>query len=251
MLRLYLGNLGSGKSASVIREIVNDKSDRMYYTNIKTKGIKNAIQIKPSDVIQKVITSSKINKDGVVEEKFKFDLNKKYWMKQKKPLNLVWDEIHLTANARNSQSTVNKIFSRFISMGRRITGFDEKGYGHFIFIAQAERTIDVNIRELANEIRYHRMYWVMTCKICKFALRVNSDMEEIENCLSCGSWKLVRSSFRIRVFRFNNWMAYLKFREGWGGRYHFEKYEITDIEKYFKHYDTHQMEDLWDDYINS
>ena len=136
-------------------------------------------------------------------------------------------------------------------MGRRIVGFDEKGYGHFIFIAQAERTIDVNIRELANEIRYHRMFWVLTCKVCNFKLKVHSDMEEIENCLGCGSWKLKRWGFTVRVFRFNSWVSYLKFREGWKGKYHFEKYDVTDISDYFKHYDTHQMEDLWDDYLNT
>jgi len=231
--------------------MVNDQSDRKYYTNIKTFHTKNTVQIKPSDVILKKVVSVKEKKDGTIEEKIKYTFNKDFWIKQKKPLNIVWDEIHLTANARTSQSSVNQAFSRFIAMGRRITGFDERGYGHFVFIAQTERTIDVNIRELATEIRYHRMYWVLTCKQCKFKLRVNSDMEEIEKCLSCGHWKLIRSGFIIRVFRFNKWGNYLKFREGWKGRFYFEKYEIRDIEKYFKNYNTHQMEDMWDDYFNN
>ena len=128
MIIIILGNLGSGKSAAAVRDLYNDRSGRITYTNIKTTGIDHVRQIKPSNVIKKSIKSETIKKDGSTEIKYKLDLNKEYWMKQPKALNILWDEIHLTANSRQSMSAINQIIGRFIAMGRRITGYDKKGY---------------------------------------------------------------------------------------------------------------------------
>ena len=147
------------------------------------------------------------------------------WQKQKKPLNIIWDEIHLVANSRDSQSKLNKCMSRFLSSGRRITGSDDGGYGHFIFIAQASRTIDVNIRDLCNEVRYHVMHWISMCKNCFKCRWVNSEIKEIEFCIFCGSWKLLRQNFKLQVYKFYDFMDYQRWQDGWGNYY----FEILNV----------------------
>ena len=248
MIRIYLGRLGSAKTASTVRELCKDESNRVTYTNINTKGIKGIKKIKADNLIKKTVMSEVKKRDGTTEQKVKYEFNIDFWKKQKKPLNIVWDEIHFVANSRESQSKLNRVMSRFLSMGRRITGFDAKGYGHFIFIAQTSRTIDVNIKDLCNEIRYHIMYWNLKCNNCLIALWNNSELKETEFCKFCGSWDLERSNFRVQIFKFNNFTNYLKWSEGWG-KFYFEKYWILDIEDYFKFYDTHQIENIFDNYL--
>lgn len=247
MIRIYLGKLGSGKSISAIREIANDQSGRTNYTNIKN-DLKNCIMIEGSDIIKKTLISTKKKRDGRIEEIFKYEFNLPFWQKQKKPLNIIWDEIHLVANSRDSQSKLNKCMSRFLSMGRRIVGSDDTGYGHFIFIAQTSRTIDVNLRDLANEIRYHVMYWISECKKCYRGRWVTSEMKEVEFCIYCGSWKLLRKDFMVKIFKFHDFIDYQKWYEGWG-KFYFEKLWLSDIENYFEHYDTHQIEKIFDDFV--
>ncbi len=241
-----MGKLGSGKSISAIREIANDKSGRMNYSNIKN-DLKNCKMIRGSDIIKKILVSTKEKKDGSVEEKFKYEFNMAYWLKQKKPLNIIWDEIHFVANSRSSQSSLNKCMGKFLSSGRRIVGMDEGGYGHFIFLAQASRTIDVNIRDLCNEVRYHIMWWISECKMCGKGRWVTSEVKEVEFCIFCGSWKLLRRNFMVQVYKFYDFIDYQKWNEGWG-KFYFEKVWITDVEDYFEHYNTHQIEGIFDEF---
>ena len=41
MIRIILGQIGSGKTARIVKEIVTNNTNRMYFSNIKTKGTKN------------------------------------------------------------------------------------------------------------------------------------------------------------------------------------------------------------------
>lgn len=243
MIKIFLGNLGSGKSVCAVRELMLNQSERKTYTNLMTNKIKNVVHIKPQHVIRKFFPVEKKGKPD-------FDLNLEYWQKQKKPLNILWDEIHLTAPSRASSSKINMVLSRFIAMARRITGMDKRGYGHFTFIAQKERTIDVNIKELTNEIRYHISHWVQRCEECGAGLLVNSEMQIIERCMQCGSWKILKEKIFIEVLKFNSWEKYYDWALHNKSKRYFERYIINDIQKYFKHYDTLQMSDLWDSYIH-
>lgn len=240
MIRIFLGNLGSGKSANAVRELCLDYSGRKTYTNLLTHGIPDIIHIKPDYVIKKVIKDKKTS----------FDLNSEFWQKQKKPLNILWDEIHLTANSRMSMTKINMVLSRFIAMARRITGFDKRGYGHLTFIAQKERTIDVNIKDLANEIIYHVAHWVIRCEECGSRVAVNSDMQQIERCIRCGSWAILKENLQIEILKFNEWNKFYAWSQGLKGKFYFNRYMITDIEEYFGYYDTLQMTDMWESYIN-
>lgn len=249
MIKIYLGNLGSGKSVYAIREMVLNKTDRKVYTNLVAYNIDNVIHIRPENVILKI--PDKTKKKG-----FKLDLNINFWLKQKKPLHIVWDEIHLTANSRSSTSSSNMVISRFISMGRRVVGMDKRGYGHLIFIAQSERTVDSNIRDLANEIYYFRSIWTIECEDCGFKIITNSDKQQIEKCLNCKSWKVLKKDIEISVFvlaqkkNLSAWECYYGFRNGMKNMTS-EQFIIKDIEEYFKYYDTLQMTDIWNDYISS
>ena len=241
MIRIFLGNLGSGKTLSAVRELALDNSGRKTYTNISVRGIKNAVHIKPEYVIKK---------EEDEKGKLKLDLNTEYWNQQKKPLNLLWDEVHLTANSRRSMSSINQVFSKFIAMGRRIVGFDKRGYGCLTFIAQAERTIDRNIKELANEIRYHVSYWYIECNSCKSKIIVSSEMEQFSKCTKCGSWEIERKGLQIEVKRYKSWANYLNSQiDTKKHKWHFDRFMLYDAEDYYKYYETLQMEDIWGDYI--
>lgn len=242
MIRVFLGNLGSGKSACAVKEIIDSESNRKTYTNLNTNNVKNAVFIKPSDIIQ-IIPNPKDKKKEL------FQLNIKYWKKQKKPLNVLWDEIHLTANSRKSTSKVNMVLSQFMAMARRITGFDKRGYGHFTFIAQKERTIDVNIRELCNEIIYHISYWRITCNDCGKFVYWTSEKQQLEQCLNCGSWDIFKDDVYVLRLFFNKWENYYRYTEGEQGRFHFKRQFVYDIEDYFQYYDTMQISNVWDSYV--
>ncbi len=91
------------------------------------------------------------------------------------------------------------------------------------------------------------MYWHLTCSNCYRSLWHNSELKETEFCRFCGSWELTRKNFRVQIFRFHTFSDYLKWSEGWG-KFYFEKYWIMDIENYFQYYDTHQIENIFDEY---
>ena len=239
MIRIFLGNLGSGKSVSAIRELVHNPNGRTTYTNIITKGIQNVVTIKPQDIIKKIGEDKKPS----------FDLNIEYWNKQKKPLNILWDEIHLTANSRMSMSKINMVLSRFIAMARRITGFDKRGYGSFTFVAQKERTIDVNIRDLTNEIVYHISHWVVECEECGTKVLTNSESPQMNKCVVCSSWKLEKKGMFIEKLSFSEWDSFYAWSVHMKGKFYDSRQRINDIEDYFKYYDTMQIENVWENYL--
>ena len=240
MIRIYLGNLGSGKTCSAVREMMKDGSNRVTYTNIAPKKHKHWKQILPENVITKTEDD---------KGKVKLSLNKDFWANKPKPLNLIWDEIHLIAPSRRSSSSPNIILGQFIAMGRRIVGADRKGYGHLIFIAQSAESVDVAIRRLTNEIRYHIMNWLMTCDTCGLVLKTTSEDKEVENCPSCGGYQLFRHSFHLQVFTFKDFNTYLNWK-AYGEKSYSSKYWVTDIADFFPYYSTHQMESIWEDYLS-
>jgi len=240
VIRIYLGNLGSGKSLHAVHDMMNDLSGRKTYTNLDTFKIPNAVHIKPEHVISKI-------PDG---KKIMFDLNLDYWNRQEKPLNLLWDEIHLTANSRGSMSKINIVFSRFISMARRITGFDHRGYGSFTFIAQKERTMDINIKDMASEIVYHIGHWIMKCEDCGARIQCSSEKPPYQRCIKCGSWNISKDHLLIEMNWFKNFDHYYAWCVGIKGKWMYKRQLITDPEKYFKHYDTVQVTDVWNKYVS-
>lgn len=98
MIRLTLGNVGSGKTATEVWEMLHNKSNRLTYTNIIPKNSKllpNVRVIKPEMIINSELVS--VNKKG--EPLYKYSLNKEYWLNIKEPINLVLDEAHTFMDA--------------------------------------------------------------------------------------------------------------------------------------------------------
>ena len=147
-------------------------------------------------------------------------------------------------------SKANMVLSRFIAMARRITGFDERGYGHLIFIAQAEKTIDVNIRELTSEIKYMLGHWVVNCRDCDNGFGRTSEDMQVDKCPNCESGNIFITDNKIEVLTFVKWENYFAYRMGVKGKHYSDRYIVDDTKRYFKYYDTMQITDLWDDYIN-
>lgn len=234
MIRIFLGKLGSGKSLHAIKEMKDDTSRLKYYTNLEA-DFKNVEIIAEKEIIQEVIEK------GKTKTKTEYQLNWNYWIKQKKPLNVIWDEIHLTAGSRRSMSKKNMIIMEFVAMARRITGMDEAGYGTLTFVAQTDFSIDKYIRHLANDILYHIMYWEQYCKNCNIKELRDSEKEHSRKCNYCLSDRTRKQNFFCIVYKFRSFHNFQAWELGMPGKWHYSKELIDDIEKYFKFYETLQI----------
>ena len=249
MIILFLGNLGSGKTVSAIRETQLNKHMN-YYTNILPKSKKltpNIIPIHPGMLIKKTIIEMKKKRDGTEEPIYKFELNKEFWTEQaKKPLSVVLDEAHDFMNARRSTSKINEILASFLALARRIVG-ETDGEGDLIFITQLDRRIDIICREMAHQIRWHVCHYKKTCLSCGLTWYENSDFpEKIKLCPGCGNYKLRKHSFKIECFHYANITSFDAWKQFGMQTYH-KRYYINNIEKYFSMYDTLQWQNLFQD----
>jgi hypothetical protein len=247
MIRIFLGNVGSGKTACYVRELAINPSHRNTYCNIHTTQLQNVKKIKPDMLIKKEVIGYK--KDG--EEKLKLTFNKEFWQKTKKKekaINVCLDEAHTLLDARRSQSTRNLIMGDFMAMLRRILGQTEAGYGDLTLITQLSRRIDIIAREMASQVRYHRCHYLKSCKYCGITWQEHNDEPEpFRNCISCSSPHILKHSHTIEVWHFGSMDHYEAWVEYGQKSYHWH-YFVRDIEKYFKYYNTEQWEDLFSEY---
>ena len=167
MIRISIGNVGSGKTASEVREMALNKARRTYYSNINTKTIKNNVLIDPSMIVDKELVGEKKNKiTNVVEPVYKFKVNLEFWKGIKEPINVIIDEAHSILNSRRSMSKINILITDWLALIRRVLGQTESGEGELVFITQLPRRIDSLARDMATQIRYHLCHYVKTCKKC-------------------------------------------------------------------------------------
>lgn len=242
-----MGNVGSGKTACQVRELILNKSRRKTYSNIITDKIPNNVLINPGMIIKKELIKTVKKRDGSTEKVFKLSLNKEYWQSIKEPINVVIDEAHTMLNPRKSSSKCNIILTEFISLARRILGDSSTGYGELIFITQLQRRIDIIAREMCTQVRYHICHFTKTCK-CGTMWTENSEMPEgLWECPSCGGIKITKQNFRIEVWHFPSMTDYEAWKL-WGNKTFYKHYFINDIEKYFPFYDTQQWDNLFSEY---
>lgn len=235
MIRIFLGKLGSGKTLSAVKEMKIDYDSKLkYYTNIDV-DFKNTVHITEKEIIQE-ITEGKSKKP-----KTTYKLNWDFWNNQKKPLHIIYDEIHLTASSRTSMSKKNMIIMEFVAMARRITGMDEAGYGTLTFIAQTDFSIEKYIRHLANEIIYHLMYWEQYCKDCGLSEQRDSKKNITRKCRFCLSENTLKENFFCIKFKFLTFWDYQQWDYGFAGKFYYAREVIMDIEDYFGSYDTLQQ----------
>ena len=230
-LSVTRGKLGSAKTLHAVKMMKNDSSSLKYYTNISAP-FKNVVKISTKNIIhEQQVTEGK-------KTKTTFNLNWNYWRKQKKPLHIVWDEIHVTANSRSSMSKKNMIMVEFVAMARRITGMDEAGYGTLTFIAQTDFSIEKYIRHLSSEIVYHVMYWKQLCKSCGYKVQMTSESIPTRECTICRSPDTCKVDFFCICYHFDSFLNYEMWSQGYPGKLYSHRDVLTDIEDYFGDYDT-------------
>ena len=139
MIIIILGGIGSGKTLSVVKEIIDKR--RYAITNFNLLNMKNYHRIKISDII---IESEKI-KDYSVNWDFWAKTRKKY-----KNYSIFLDEVHNLIHSRRSMSRLNILMSQWVSQIRKI--LSDSPVNHLYLISQTMRKIDVDFRELAQII---------------------------------------------------------------------------------------------------
>lgn len=244
MIRLIIGNVGSGKTAMAVRDIVLSRLP--IHSNIETTHIPHNTLIQKEHIFKKELV--RVKKTG--EEVFKTVLNEEYWkeLKTKKPAISVYiDEAHTLLNPRRSMSETNKVMGDFLALLRRIVGSTESGYGELVLITQLERRLDVIAKEMATLVQYCICHYMKKCKKCGYACYENNEEpEKVERCPRCKSYAIDRDNFIIEVRNFKNiddfhmWFEY-------GSKTFYKKWYITDIHKIFPLYNTHQWESLLSD----
>jgi hypothetical protein len=242
MIQLFLGNIGSGKTAAAVREIANNPTTAAY-TNIDI-DVPHALRIKTEHIIQKEVIGEK--KDGTPV--YQLACNAEYWknLRRDGPIDIWLDEAHTILNPRRSMSKVNVVMTDWLALLRRIIGSAESGSGKVVFITQLWRRVDTIAREMAHQIRYHRCTYKATCPQCGAIVWEDSDMPEHKNMCSCGHIGMVKSDHVIEVWCFAGMDKYLQW-DVFGTKTYYKHYAITDIAKYFPLYDTLQWNDLLTD----
>ena len=248
MIRLFLGKVGSGKTASCVKEIVLNIDGKTTFSNIvMPKDIKHNIEINRSMIIKREIKGVTKSGKEIAEESF----NDEFWKEANKKyngMNVVLDEAHTLINSRRAMSKQNVIMNDFLALIRRILGDSSAEYGTLTLISQLGRRLDVTARELATEIHYHICHYIRYCKNCSFSYQeCNEDLNKPRVCPRCYSKKLGKHSFVIEKWEFEDIDKF----ELWLNRRrktYYNHYYIVDIEKYFPYYSTFQWENLISEY---
>jgi hypothetical protein len=216
-----------------------------YYTNIKTEGLPNVHPLAYDMIIKKEDTG-KVSKGQPVCE---YKLNKEFWESVPKPVSVILDEVHNILSSRSSMSHVNKIATKWLSLLRKMVGQNDTGYGDLICITQLSGSADVILRSMAHQVVYFINFYKKHCRTCEWTWKENSDMpEQRTTCKRCGGHDLYKSDFRTLMMKFSSvpnfdmWKMYKDPRIPYCTRW------ITGSEKYFKNYDTLQIDDLFSDY---
>lgn len=238
MIKIVLGNVGSGKTAFMVREMAMNLDNRLNYSNIQT-NLKNQINISPDMIIHKEIVDYKKNrKSGDNEPVYKFNLNVDFWKKIKVPINVVLDEAHTILNARRSMSKVNIIVSDWIALIRRVLGQTDAGFGQLTFISQLANRIDVIARDMATNIIYVICHFHKSCRNCGTTWKENSEMPEgYIICPYCNDNNIVKHTHIIECWHFPNIQSYMMWHS-FGQKTFYKHYFINNIEDYFKNYNT-------------
>lgn len=243
-IKIYLGNVGSGKTVSCVREMANDMSDRVYFSNIKTT-LENQKTLTHENIIIKEIKDYKSNKKtGQKEPIYEYKVNIDYWKNLKVPCHVILDEAHSIVNSRRSMSKINILVTEWLALIRRVLGEDSTTEGDLIFITQLPMRIDSIARDMATVIKYHKCHYLKTCTNCEMTFQEHNLMpKKLKQCPKCnGTFR--KHSHMIEVWEFSNMERY----NAWslyGNKTYYDHYRINDIGDYFPMYDTLQWDNLF------
>lgn len=247
MIKILLGNVGSGKTACCIRNMLLNPSNRPTFSNIITKNVKNNITMNHKMLIVKETVEPK---SGRGQPKIVYKLNIDFWKKVQKEhgaINVILDEAHTLFNARRSQSKLNQVMTDYLALLRRVLGSNDAGGGELILISQLDRRIDVIAREMATQVRYHICHYMKTCEKCGTTWKENNETPEQRwNCPRCNSPMVKKHNHVIEIWHFANMQKYDLWKN-MGMRTFHRHYFVNDIETYFPYYNTLQWENLISD----
>lgn len=245
MIKIILGNVGSGKTAFAVRDMALAENRRKTYSNIITR-LKHQVTISPEMIIKRDIVDYKKNrKNGSLEPVYKSSLNIDYWKSIKEPINVVLDEAHTIINSRRAMSKTNIIITDWLALIRRVLGAAETGYGELVFITQLSNRIDIIARDMATNVIYTICHYKKECRKCGLVWRENSEMpEEYNICPKCKNYNIKKCSHVLEVWHFPN-ISLFKLWYDLGQKTFYKHYYVYDIEAYFPLYDTLQWDNLF------
>jgi len=247
MIRIILGNIGSGKTASTVRWM-RERKDRTIVTNINVHGkdFKHVIPLKPEMIIKEEITGVKKSGEPII----KLSLNVEFWKKFAKKYSkvmVVIDEAHTFFNPRRSMSKLNVIMTDFLALLRRVLGSDSSG-GELVLITQLSRRLDIIAKDMSTYVQFCVHHYVTRCSKCGFQWSENNEQPlKAHDCHMCKSYKIEKVQNMIEVWEFRNIKEYERFEE-YNEKSYFRHYLIKDIRRIFGNYDTLQWDDLLSKY---
>lgn len=148
MIIAIIGNVGSGKSVSATKKIVDSK--RHCFVNYDVRK-DNVVRLKKEHIVKEEVTGQTKTGKPIIEYKINWD----FWNKALKEYgeyHLVLDEVHNIINSRRAMSTWNTLCSQWISQIRKLIGNSERT--HIYLITQRIARIDVAFRDLLHYIIY-------------------------------------------------------------------------------------------------
>lgn len=252
MIRIFLGNVGSGKTISAVKELVDGK-DNPYslptFSNIITKkkgkyALPKNHPIKRDMLIKKDIV--RVKKDGSPEYTLSF--NKEFWLKQKEKyngFNIVLDEAHTLIDARRFMSKQNKVLNDFLALIRKIAQ-NPNSDATLTLISQLGNRLDLTARQLCTEVRYHIGLYDKVCSKCRAYWSEHSNMsdyQKLKQCPNCESYKIKKCNHRVLIHFFNNMKEYDEWNIS-GINSMRKTVQVSDMQYYFPFYDTYQLDDL-------
>lgn len=138
---IFVGGIGSDKTVSMIKEIV-DRKNRCY-TNFKLHNVKNYKQLEVRDLVK----IRKIKK----KEKLKYNVNFEFWNKQlkkKERFDVYIDELHNIANSRTGSKRLNIALNLWIAQIRKILQGNEDN--NLYSTTQRPMSVDCGWRDLTH-----------------------------------------------------------------------------------------------------
>nr|NIQ16234.1 AAA family ATPase [Candidatus Dadabacteria bacterium] len=210
-ITISLGNLGSGKTATEVKEMYNNWQFH-YYSNIDV-NLKNAKIISAKDIIIKEVIGTK--KSG--EEITKYKPNKEYWRKINKPAVIVIDEAHLLLNPRKSMTKINVGVTDWLALLRKIVS-DSKFTGRLVLITQLANRLDNIAVQMATRVKWHICHYTKECDNCRTKYYENSDFPKpLMKCPYCESINLTKKGFKVEVWEFPSMNKYKEWQFGFIG----------------------------------
>lgn len=241
MIKIYVGNVGSGKTAYAVREIILNKLVKKTYSNIKIEH-KNNIMINNNIMF----TNIEYNDKGDLQQQ-RLKLNLEYWKNIKQDINVVLDEAHTLFNSRRSMTKVNILLTDWVALIRRVLGSNPNSEGDLILITQLWYRLDNITRDMAHQIKYMTCYNRKTCLECNYSyVESSEDYEKLKTCPKCDSIKNKKFDFKIEVKVFNSVDKFSYYKD-YNKKTWFKRYIVDDIENYFKFYNTLQWDNMLSD----